>query len=270
MKSLAVLAGLFLIPQLLLTGCAQDHRATPVDQKQQLSLTYPAPARLVAIGDVHGDLDAARRALILAGAINDRDEWIGGKLVVVQVGDQLDRGDDEQEILELFDRLREQADEAGGAFHILIGNHEVMNCKLDLRYVTPGGFADFEDAVTVDPDDPLLLSFPEEQRARVAAFRPGGPYAMRLANHNTIVIVGDTLFVHGGLHTEHISYGLDRINKEVRAWMQGKTEEPKLIPDGENPVWCRHFSLNVVPESRVMLEAVLSELEIKLAERKAK
>ncbi len=206
MKNLALLAGLVLLPLLLLSGCAPSQRATSVDQTLKLALTYPAPTRLVAMGDVHGDLNAARRALRLAGAINDQDEWTGGDLVVVQVGDQLDRGDDEQAILELFDRLREQAHEAGGAFHILNGNHEFMNCKLDLRYITPGGFSDFEDAVTVDPTDALLLTYPEDQRARVAAFRPGGPYALRLANRNTIVIVGDTLFVHGGVHTEHIRY----------------------------------------------------------------
>ena len=35
----------------------------------------PAPERLVAIGDLHGDLDVTRRALRLAGAIDDKDAW---------------------------------------------------------------------------------------------------------------------------------------------------------------------------------------------------
>jgi hypothetical protein len=50
-----------------------------------------APKRIVALGDVHGDLSATRRALRLAGAIDDQDRWIGGRLVVVQTGDQLGR-----------------------------------------------------------------------------------------------------------------------------------------------------------------------------------
>src|SRR5579862_5552978 len=57
----------------------------------------PAPKRLVAIGDVHGDAAAARAVLRLAGAIDDHDAWIGGDLVVVQLGDVLDRGDGEQD-----------------------------------------------------------------------------------------------------------------------------------------------------------------------------
>src|SRR4051794_38999116 len=65
----------------------------------------PAPARIVAIGDLHGDLEATRAALKLAGAIDDKDHWAGGALMVVQTGDQLDRGDGERAILDLLDRL---------------------------------------------------------------------------------------------------------------------------------------------------------------------
>ena len=101
--------------------------------------------RIVAFGDVHGDLEAARGALRLAGAIDDQDHWIGGELVVVQTGDQLDGGDQEQEILDLFERLRIESEAAGGAFHALLGNHDLMNARLDLRYVTDGGYAEFRN-----------------------------------------------------------------------------------------------------------------------------
>src|SRR4051812_15859317 len=57
-------------------------------------LRSPMPKRLVAIGDLHGDIAATRSALKAAGAIDDKDAWIGGPLVIVQTGDVLDRGDD--------------------------------------------------------------------------------------------------------------------------------------------------------------------------------
>ena len=67
---------------------------------------FPAPPRLLAFGDVHGDLQATRQALRLAGAIDAHDRWVGGPLVVVQTGDQLDRGDDEGRMNFLADPYR--------------------------------------------------------------------------------------------------------------------------------------------------------------------
>ena len=107
------------------------------------SFRYPAAERIVAIGDLHGDVVATRAALRLAGAIDDQERWTGGRLVLVQTGDQLDRGDDEPEILGLLERLSAEAKAAGGALHTLNGNHEVMNVQGDFRYVTDDGFRDF-------------------------------------------------------------------------------------------------------------------------------
>jgi hypothetical protein len=165
---------------------------------------FPVAPRIVAIGDLHGDLAATRRALRLAGAIDARDRWIGGTLVVVQTGDQLDRGDDERAILQLFDRLAGEAAAAGGAFHVLNGNHELMNAQLDLRYITAAGFADFASVgKAMHGADSTLAAYHAAQRGRVVAFRPGGEYALMLAKRNTIAIVGENVFVHGGVLPQH-------------------------------------------------------------------
>lgn len=152
-----------------------------------------APRRIVAFGDVHGDLSATRRALRLAGAIDAQDRWIGGHLVVVQVGDQLDRGGDDRKILDLFERLRVEARRVGGSFDALVGNHEIMNASGDLRYVTDKGFADFEGAAPVDPTDSLLERFDARTRARMAALLPGRPYALLLAQGDLIHVDGDNV-----------------------------------------------------------------------------
>jgi hypothetical protein len=226
----------------------------------ELPWEYPEAPRIVAIGDLHGDLAATRRALRLAGAIDSTDRWVGGDLVVVQTGDQLDRGDEEQAILDLFARLAIEADAAGGALHVLNGNHEIMNAQLDLRYVTPGGFADFEDAVDVDPDDTTLAEWPPEKRARVAAFRPGGPYARRLADRNTAVKIGRSVFVHGGLLPEHVDVGVARMNSEVRAWLRGEIDEPEFLRRKGNLVWARDYSDDVDAGDCAKLEEVLERL----------
>jgi Calcineurin-like phosphoesterase len=213
-----------------------------------LPTRFPAPARLVAFGDVHGDLGATRRALRLAGAIDDQDRWVGGSLVVVQTGDQLDRGDEEQAILDLFERLRVEAKTAGGAFHALLGNHELMNVDGDLRYVTPGGFADFEGLEGLALDDPALARLPPPARARAAAFLPGGPYARVLAERNTVVMVGPSVFVHGGVLPHHVPRGVDdleRLNADVRQWLVGGRDRStldRLVMPEDGVVWTRTYA----------------------------
>lgn len=222
----------------------------------------PATRRIVAIGDLHGDLEATERALRLAGALDDAGHWAGGGLVLVQTGDILDRGDDEQAILDLFVRLAAEAREAGGAVHRLHGNHELMNVALDFRYVTPAGFADFEDAVHVDPADTSLSGLEPEQRARAAAFRPGGPYARILADAHLTLILGGTLFVHGGVLPEHVAAGLEHTDARVRAWLLGDGPQPEHILRGGSEVWARRFSDEVDRGDCATLDSVLTSLGV--------
>ena len=202
-----------------------------------------APARVIAIGDVHGDIEALRGALRLAGLVDREDRWTGESAVLVQTGDLLDRGDDEQEIIELLDRLGVEASAAGGAIVELLGNHEVMNVAGDWRYVTPGGLADFADAPGVDPERADLPgSIPGAYRARAAALLPGKPWAARLARHDVVRKVGDSIFAHGGVLPEHLAYGLDRLNAETRAWMRGDGPLPAVMQGERSPIWSRDFS----------------------------
>lgn len=82
---------------------------------------FPAPPRrLVAIGDVHGDAAALRRALDAAGLLSATGGWAGGDAVLVQVGDVLDRWSEEREALSMLFRLQDEAPASGGAVHLLM------------------------------------------------------------------------------------------------------------------------------------------------------
>lgn len=210
-------------------------------------LSYPAPRRLVAIGDLHGDLNATQRALRLASAIDENLAWSGGDLVVVQTGDVLDRGDDDRAVLDFLEALRPQAKQAGGDLILLSGNHELMNAARDFRYVTPGGFSAFVD-----------------ENGRGAAFQPGGPYAKKLAEHAIMARVGDTVFVHGGIHPKHVRYGLDRMNDEVRAWLLAERPEPPAVMQAEDaPLWSRAYSTTPDAAACAELSEALTALESK-------
>jgi hypothetical protein len=234
----------------------------PVVKALDLPTRYPGPDRVVAIGDLHGDLDATRIALHLAGVSNDQDRWVGGATVLVQTGDQLDRGDDELEILDLLDDLTVQARAAGGAVHVLNGNHELMNVKQDLRYVTLGGFLDFLPTPVADPEavDPQVVV--DAVHERLKACRPGHPFAKRLVDRNVIAIVGDTIFVHGGVLPRVVDYGVERLNQETRDWIRADRQwPPDILLASDGPVWSRHYSDDPDVEDCHLLEEVLDDLD---------
>ncbi|VFQ71792.1 unnamed protein product [Cuscuta campestris] len=238
--------------------------------------------RIIAVGDLHGDIDKARRAFEIAGVMScdGQDLWIGGETVLVQLGDILDRGEDELAILSLLRSLDIQAKAHGGAVFQVIGNHETMNVEGDFRYVTSGAFnecmvfleyleeygGDWEKAfpnwfserdrwkqernMSQSCGDSLQL-FKRQKgvRARSILLRHGGPLASELSRHGVILKVNDWLFCHGGTLPHHVSYGIERINREVCHWMRGLVdgEERPQIPfiatrGYDSVVWSRLYS----------------------------
>lgn len=202
---------------------------------------FATARRVVAIGDLHGDLGAAQSALRLAGATDAEGHWKGGKLVVVQTGDLLDRGDDDLALLEYFERCRREAIAAGGALIALLGNHEVMNAQGDFRYVTAHGMESFARFAS-RPIPPQAERFPEPIRGRAAAFMPGGYWAERLARQPVVVVVAGVAFVHGGLLSQHVRWGLGRINSAASAWLRGERASlPAVLKAADAPYWTRRW-----------------------------
>lgn len=212
----------------------------------------PAAERVVAIGDLHGDLGAARAALRAGGLIDAQDRWSGGATVAVQTGDVTDRGDDEPEVLALLARLEREAAAVGGAFVALDGNHELMNAAGDFRYVTDDGIADYAHLSDGGGRvDQALAALPEGIRGRFAAFRPGGPVARELAARRVAVVVGDTAFAHAGLSA---GQDLAALNRTSRCWLSGCAPTacapgaptggdplPAALTDPEGPLWTRAY-----------------------------
>ena len=161
-------------------ACVSEYLATASHKSHIL----PSVRRIIVIGDIHGDFDAAVKCLILAGCIapivppeiktiENMDaffkllKWIGGDTHVVQLGDQIDRvrprkwdsnsisrteaHEDEGSTLEIFylfwhlNYLAQQSRPQAGAVHCIIGNHEIMNVEGDFSYVSSAEFNSFKN-----------------------------------------------------------------------------------------------------------------------------
>ncbi|WRT65428.1 uncharacterized protein IL334_002371 [Kwoniella shivajii] len=92
--------------------------------------------RLVAVGDLHGDIANAKKVLRMTNIIDDQSNWSGGTDILVQTGDIVDRGAHALDIYKLMRELRGQSQSKGGKVVSILGNHEVMNAIGDWRYVT--------------------------------------------------------------------------------------------------------------------------------------
>src|SRR5262245_38080689 len=105
----------------------------------------PQTERVVAIGDVHGDLGAFVALLQKTGLLDASRRWSGGRATLVLTGDLIDRGPESRGVLDFVMALQKDAPRRNGSVRVGLGNHEVMNIMGDLRYVTPADYAGFAD-----------------------------------------------------------------------------------------------------------------------------
>jgi len=204
--------------------------------------------RVVAFADVHGAYPELVRLLRETAVIDESLRWQAGRTHLVSLGDLLDRGDDSRKVVDLLMRLQDEAERAGGAVHVALGNHDIMNIVGDLRYVNAAEFAAFagsdEDALREAAWQRVLAQEPDATRAAFDAGYPPGYFAHRqafsaqgrygswLLQQPFLVVVNDTAFAHGGLPPIVAKLGLDGTNRTLHAQLTAYLETWQTLESG--------------------------------------
>ncbi|HLO65797.1 MAG TPA: metallophosphoesterase [Holophaga sp.] len=179
---------------------------------------FPAVASLAAISDIHGRRDAMAALLKAQGIIDAKGAWAFGKGHLVVAGDLVDYGSQVTETVWMVRSLAAQAEAQGGAVHVLLGNHEVMDMRGDLRYLHPKYRA-------LPLTTPFLMG-------------PGTELGRWLRSLPAMIRIGDVLFTHGGpsaaFAQEHP--GVDHVNALLRAELDGPRG---AVTGGGGPQWYR-------------------------------
>ena len=170
--------------------------------------------RVVAIADVHGAYEPFLSILTAAGLIDGNRRWAGGRAVLVQTGDVTDRGAGVREALDLLMALEQQAEDAGGRVHALLGNHEVMNMLGDTR----------------DVSGEALKSFGGETAYR-AAFAREGRYGRWLRRRPVILNLDGTVFMHAGIDLNYSTDSIDELNRRARRQIEEFDDGRRWLED---------------------------------------
>ncbi|UCE65156.1 MAG: metallophosphoesterase, partial [Candidatus Zixiibacteriota bacterium] len=160
-------------------------------------------SKIFAVSDIHGEYDYLVDILKKGGIIGDGNRWIFGDGHLLIAGDVFDRGEKVTECLWLIYRLEQEAVKSGGRVHYLLGNHELMDLRGDLRYVPEKYNAGIVDRGRISYD---------------RLFGERTEFGRWLRTKNAIVIINGILFVHGGISPELIRHhkNITDINRTVR------------------------------------------------------
>jgi hypothetical protein len=202
------------------------------------------PHRLVAVGDLHGDIENAKEILRLAQVIDDQGHWMSGRDTVIQLGDVVDRGPHGHAIMDMLETLEREAAAAGGELIQLLGNHELLNFQGDAKFVAPEHLSAFGG----------LSAWKREWSSA------SGKYGSRILRRPVVAIRNHSVFVHAGITADVARLGpVNALNGEVQRLMKQRQFSHPLLLDG-GPVWTREIIYSAQQGRCEPLYAALQEI----------
>jgi Calcineurin-like phosphoesterase len=150
---------------------------------QEERSVWGKPKRALVISDIEGNFMALRKLLVANKVIDEDFNWTFDDGHLLFIGDFVDRGKQQTEVLWLIYSLEDKAKAAGGYVHYVLGNHEIMNLSGDLRYLDPKYFQAAK-----------LMN-----KHYVEVMGEKSELGRWLRTKNVAEKIGDILYVHGGI-----------------------------------------------------------------------
>ncbi|CAJ1025762.1 putative Calcineurin-like phosphoesterase [Leishmania utingensis] len=221
--------------------------------------------RIIAVGDVHGDADNFLKILRIANLIEDsaagasdvldsppRWKYSSSQIsdttvrtTLVQVGDLIDRGEQDLETLNIAISLQEQTAQSGSQDKVvlLIGNHELLNLQGHYHYVNEknhGGFM--------------------SKALRAEGMKVTGVFGKYIVDNFKVAHIDEgVLFVHGGIETGMNIKDVDALNEDVRSALRQNIFRHSFLRSS-GPLWTRKMIMASMSDECADVEAALKQL----------
>ena len=212
----------------------------------------PNVNKLLALSDIEGNFSAFRKLLQGNGVIDSAFNWIFGNGHLVLTGDFVDRGEQVTEVLWLIYSLEEKAKAAGGYVHFVLGNHEIMNLNLDLRYLNKKYL---ENTTLLNEGFETLYGEQSE-------------LGRWLRSKNIIENVGGILFLHGGISPfiNNFDVSIEEINVLARPYYADTTDNyPSGIDslfNSSGPFWYRGYYTGKRKATMQQIDSTLEKFNV--------
>ena len=196
----------------------------------------PPLHKLVAVSDPHGQYDTLKTLLLRHGVIDADGNWALADGQLMLTGDVFDRGHQVTEIFWLLYALERQAVAAGGRLHFLLGNHEYMVLRDDLRYV----------------NGKYLRTAALLGSSYVSLFAADTVLGQWLRSRDTVRQLDDMLFLHAGISPAFLAQKLTvselnhRFRQSIGMSKDAVAAEPSLsaLHATDGPIWYRGYFLD--------------------------
>lgn len=230
-----------------------DHDRFFVSLREAYSIekdTCELPEKLIVLSDIEGNFNGFSAFLISNNITDSSFNWTFGKGHMVLNGDFVDRGENVTAVLWLIYKLEQEALNAGGQLHYMLGNHELMNFQGNLSY-NKAKYIKVAELISQKTTSKKAVQFMYSNATELGKW---------LHSKNVMVKIGPFIFVHAGLSPKLLNHNLSiadinaivRSNADQNLYSKpGSNETANFLMGREGPFWYRGMAKDYKNYSKI-------------------